>query len=214
MQARYPYVFFDLDGTLTDSAPGILNSCEYALSRLGISRAREDMYAFIGPPLLDTFTKVTGSPDLGQKALVLYREYFADRGIFENSVYPGIGELLRELAAAGCKNVLATAKPLVYAQRILEHFGLAGYFYYIGGADLNGPVRTKYGVIERDLATTGANPACVLMVGDRRDDVDAAQGLGIATAAAGWGYAEEGEVDHADFVCAKPEDVYAIALGQ
>ena len=214
MQPRYPLVFFDLDGTLTDSAPGILNSCEYALSRLGISLAREEMYAFIGPPLLDTFTKVTKSPELGQRALGLYREYFSEKGIFENSVYPGIEELLRDLAAAGCKNVLATAKPEVYARRILEHFGLAGYFAHIGGADLNGPVRTKYGVIERDLEATGADPAHVLMVGDRRDDVDAAQGLGIATAAAAWGYAEKGEVDHADFVCQAPADVYAIALGQ
>lgn len=214
MQPRFPTVFFDLDGTLTDSAPGILNSCEYALSRLGIGMEREAMYAFIGPPLLDTFTRVTGSPELGKRALDLYREYFADRGIFENSVYPGIGELLRDLVAAGCRNVLATAKPEVYARRILEHFGLARYFAYMGGADLNGPVRTKYGVIERDLAITRADPSLVLMVGDRRDDVDAAKRLGIATAAAGWGYAEPGEVDHADFVCRTPGEVYATALGQ
>lgn len=212
MQPRYSHVFLDLDGTLTDSAPGILNSCEYALTRLGLSVPRSALYAFIGPPLLDSFTKITGSSEKGQEALRLYREYFTEKGLYENSVYPGIEDLLAELAEAGCRNVLATAKPLVYARRILEHFNLARYFVHLGGADLNGPVRTKKGVIERDLAQTGAKAEEVLMVGDRSDDVNAALELGLACAAAGWGYAKPGEVDHATFVCAKPADVAALIL--
>ncbi len=214
MQVRYPTVFFDLDGTLTDSAPGILNSCEYALSALGIHMARQEMYAFIGPPLLDSFTKITGSEELGRKALVLYREYFSEKGIFENSVYPGIPELLQALQEAGCASVLATAKPLVFARRILDYFDLTRWFAHVGGADLQGPVKGKYEVLVRDLAETGADPATVLMVGDRSDDVDAAQRLGLATAAAGWGYAREGEVAHADCVCARPEDVRRYVLGR
>lgn len=213
MQVRYPYVFFDLDGTLTDSAPGILNSCEYALSHLGMHVERQKLYAFIGPPLLDSFTKITGSAELGRKALGLYREYFADRGIFENSVYPGIPDLLQTLHEAGCRNVLATAKPLVFAARILDYFDLTRWFSHVGGADLSGPVKGKYEVLVRDLTDTKADPATVLMVGDRNDDVDAAQKLGLATAAAGWGYAAPGEVDHADCFCQSPEDVRRVVLG-
>lgn len=209
---RFSHVFFDLDGTLTDSAPGILNSCEYALSRLGMRMAREDMYAFIGPPLLDTFTNLLKSDELGQKALVLYREYFADRGIFENSVYPGVVEMLEALYQAGKKLVLATAKPEAFARRIMAHFELERYFVHLGGADMNGPVRGKLQVIERDLAIVGADPASTLMVGDRREDVDSAKKQGLSTAAAAWGYASPGEVDHADFVCASPNEVVRVVL--
>ena len=212
MQPRYSHVFFDLDGTLTDSAPGILNSCEYALSHMGLTIPRSELYAFIGPPLLDSFTKVTGSREKGQEALHYYREYFSEKGLYENSVYPGIEGLLARLSEAGCRNVLATAKPLVYAVRILEYFGLDRYFAHMGGADLNGPVRSKKGVLERDLAETGANPGDVLMVGDRSDDVNAALDLNLACAAAGWGYAAPGEVDHATFVCARPADVADLVL--
>lgn len=212
-QGRFTHVFLDLDGTLTDSAPGILNSCEYALRRFGVEMDRGAMYAFIGPPLFETFARVLGSPEAGEKALAHYREYFADRGIFENSVYPGVEDALARLADAGCRLVLATAKPVVYAKRILDHFDLTRYFHHVGGADMHGPVRHKKGVIARDLDVTGADPASVLMVGDRREDVDAARELGLVTAAAAWGYASPGEVDHADHVCATPADVCRVVLG-
>lgn len=209
---HFSHVFFDLDGTLTDSAPGILNSCEYALSRLGVNIEREKMYAFIGPPLLDTFSSLLQSDEKGQEALRLYREYFADRGIFENSVYPGVCGMLDALHKAGVKLVLATAKPEAFARRIMAHFEIEHFFEHLGGADMNGPVRGKLQVIERDLEVVGAEPASTLMVGDRREDVDSARKLGLATAAAAWGYAGPGEVDHADFVCAAPDEVVKAVL--
>ncbi len=212
MGARFTHVFWDLDGTLTDSAPGILNSCEYALGRLGVSIPREDLYVFIGPPLLETFTRVTGTEEGGREGVRLYREHFSQRGIFENSVYPGVPEALEAVAAGGGRNVLATAKPLVFARRILEHFDLTRHFVFVGGADLDGPVHGKADVLRLDLGATGADPSRVLMVGDRRDDVDAAHGLGIACCGAAWGYASPGEIDHADFLCATPAAAAACAL--
>ncbi|MDO5538436.1 MAG: HAD hydrolase-like protein [Desulfovibrionaceae bacterium] len=209
---RYTHIFFDLDGTLTDSAPGILNSCEYALKRMGIERERKDLYVFIGPPLLESFTKISGSPEGGREGVRLYREYFAEKGIFENSVFAGVPEMLRALKDADRKLVLATAKPLVYARRILDHFDLARYFDYAGGADLEGGVHSKADVLRLDLGATGADPARVLMVGDRSDDVDAAKNLGIACAAARWGYAQPGEVDHAEYACHVPADVVKAGL--
>ncbi len=212
MSARFDHVFWDLDGTLTDSAPGILNACGYALSRLGVSLPREECYVFIGPPLLETFTRVTGSAEGGREGVRLYREYFSARGIFENSVYPGIPEALAAVAAAGRKNVLATAKPLVFARRILDHFDLTRHFACVGGADLDGPVHGKADVLRLDLDATGADPSRVLMIGDRRDDVDAARGLRLACCGVTYGYAAPGEIDHADFLCATPAEAAACAL--
>ena len=211
---RHTHVFFDLDGTLTDSAPGILNSCEYALSKLGVRMERGAMYAFIGPPLLDTFTKVLESEEKGREALRLYREYFAGKGIFENSVYPGVRQMLERLRDAGAQLVLATAKPEPFARRIMDHFDLARHFVHLGGADMDGPVRSKRQVIERNLATVSASPGATLMVGDRREDVDSANRLGLSTAAALWGYAGPGEVDHADFLCATPDEVTNVVLAK
>ncbi len=208
----FTHVFFDLDGTLTDSAAGILNSCEYALDRLGLSVPREELYAVIGPPLLDSFRVYTGSEAGAREALRLYREYFTETGIFENEVYPGVPGMLSAIVEAGGKNVLATAKPLVFARRILDHFDLARYFSYAGGVDMEGPVYGKEDVIALDLRETGAAPQNVLMAGDRRDDVDAAHSLGLRCAGVRWGYAAPGEIDHAEWLCDSPADLALLAV--
>ncbi len=212
MRARFSHIFFDLDGTLTDSAPGILNSCEYALKHMGYSLPRQELYALIGPPLLDTFTELTGSEESGREGVRLYREYFSGKGIYENSVYPGVPDMLEAVVAAGIPCVLATAKPLIFARRVLDYFDLTKYFAFVGGADLSGPVRGKVEVLKLDLRITGADPARVLMVGDRRDDVDAAAGLGIVSCGVRYGYASVGELDHADYLCATPAEVVPLAL--
>ncbi len=212
MGQKLQYVFWDLDGTLTDSAPGILNSCEYALSRMGVLVPRKELYTFIGPPLLESFSHILGSDEKGRRATALYREYFSEKGLFENSVYPGVPETLAGIAASGIKNVLTTAKPLVYARRILEHFSLSRYFHLLGGADLDGPLHSKQDVLADNLKRLGCDRASVLMVGDRSDDIDAARSLSVASCGVLYGYASPGELDKADYLCASAPDVMGIAV--
>ncbi len=212
MGQKLQYVFWDLDGTLTDSAPGILNSCEYALSRMGVLVPRKELYTFIGPPLLESFSHILGSDEKGRRATALYREYFSEKGLFENSVYPGVPETLAGIASAGIKNVLTTAKPLVYARRILEHFSLSRYFHLLGGADLDGPLHSKQDVLADNLKRLGCDRAYVLMVGDRSDDIDAARSLSVASCGVLYGYASPGELDKADYLCASAPDVMGIAV--
>ncbi len=212
MGQKLQYVFWDLDGTLTDSAPGILNSCEYALSRMGVLVPRKELYTFIGPPLLESFSHILGSDEKGRRATALYREYFSEKGLFENSVYPGVPETLAGIDSAGIKNVLTTAKPLVYARRILEHFSLSRYFHLLGGADLDGPLHSKQDVLADNLKRLGCDRASVLMVGDRSDDIDAARSLLVASCGVLYGYASPGELDKADFLCASAPEVMGIAV--
>ena len=212
MGQRLQYVFWDLDGTLTDSAPGFLNSCEYALKKMGVLVPREELYTFIGPPLLESFAHILGSREKGREATALYREYFSRTGLFENSVYPGVPETLAGIADAGIKNVLTTAKPLVYARRILDHFDLSRHFHLLGGADLDGPLHSKQDVLADNLRRLGCDRGSVLMVGDRSDDIDAARVLSVASCGVLYGYAAPGELDKADYLCAKAPDVMRLAL--
>ena len=122
----YTHIFFDLDGTLTDPGLGITNSVMHALERYGIPVSdRRDLYCFIGPPLVESFMRYYDFSAADARAAVdVYREYFADRGLFENELYPGIPALLARLRAAGLKLVMATSKPEAFAVRIAEHFGM------------------------------------------------------------------------------------------
>ncbi len=152
MQPRFHTVLFDLDGTLTDSAEGILNSVQYALQRIGRRFPREATRFMIGPPLKEGFAKLLGDSELALRCVGLYREYFRDRGIFENRVYPGVMDMLETLARAGVRSAVATSKPEPYARRIAEHFGLAPLLADVAGADMQGPVQAKKDVIGRCLA--------------------------------------------------------------
>lgn len=134
------YLFWDLDGTLTDPAEGITKSVQHALRCEGILvEDRTALYPFIGPPLRDAFMEQYGfSAGQAESAIVHYREYFSQTGIFENKVYPGIPSLLGELRAAGIRLILATSKPAVFARRILEHFDLLSCFTVLCGSELDG----------------------------------------------------------------------------
>src|ERR1700761_1047847 len=122
-------IFFDLDGTLTDPKPGITRSIQYALRQLDHTAPPEDELTWcIGPPLHASLKKLLGTDDLADRALVLYRERFGDVGLFENEVYPGIPDVLSALAKSGRRMFVATSKPVVYAERIIDHFNLGGYF--------------------------------------------------------------------------------------
>ncbi len=201
---KYDVILFDLDGTLTDSAEGIVNCAEYALNLMGITEPdRSRLLRFIGPPLVDSFMDFYGmSREDALKAVALYRERFPVKGIFENRVYEGIPEALDMLKKAGKRLAVATSKPEVYAKRILEHFELAEYFEAVTGAELNGERNAKSEVIEECLKRLG-NPdkGTVLMVGDRKHDVIGAKACGVDCAGVKFGYAEENELENAGAIC-------------
>lgn len=194
---KYDYLFFDLDGTLTDPALGITNSIMHALAGFGISVAdRRELYPFIGPPLLESFQKFYGfSPEQAQRALTLYREYFAPTGLFENTVYDGIPEMLARLQRQGAHIVLTTSKPEVYARRILEHFELDRYFYFIGGSTLAETRVAKAEVIEYCLENCGSpSRERVVMIGDREHDILGAKAAGVDSIGVLYGYGSREEL--------------------
>lgn len=194
---KYDYILFDLDGTLTDPALGITNSVIYALKKLGAPvESRDNYYRFIGPPLIDSFVNFCGfDEDKAREALKFYREYFTEKGIFENAVYDGIAALLRALNENGLSPVLATSKPEVFARQILEHFSLSEYFAFIGGADLEETRATKDAVIGYVLENIcNPPPERCLMVGDRKYDVCGASAHGIETIGVSYGYGTEDEL--------------------
>ena len=168
------YILFDLDGTLTDPGPGITNSVAYALERFSIFPAtREELFPYIGPPLTWSFQQYHGlTPQQAEEALGYYRERFAVKGLFENAVYPGIPAMLERLRRAGATLLIATSKPEEFTLRILEHFGLSGYFDFVGGNTLDEKRPTKEAVIsyikENYPAISSEN---AVMVGDRKYDV-------------------------------------------
>ena len=195
-----PVLFFDLDGTLTDSGPGIANSVAYALKHFGISVGdRRELYPFIGPALMDSFMEYCGfSREQALEAIKKYREYFVEKGMFENAVYPGIPELLAGLKKQGRRLAVATSKPEVFAQQILEHFGLSGYFQTITGSCLDGSRSQKAEVIACTLERLGLGAgADVLMIGDRRQDIEGARACGLPAAGVLYGYGSAEELTQA-----------------
>ena len=178
----YNIFFFFLDGTLTYSSLGIANSVIYALKKFGIEETdRRKLYSFIGPPLTVSFEKYCGfSKEETERAVEYYREYYRDRGIFENHVYDGMEEVLKELKNQGRTLVVATSKPEPFARQIIEHFRLAQYFDYVAGMELDGRRATKAEVIRYALdACKITDRSQVLMVGDREHDVIGAKAAGI-----------------------------------
>lgn len=191
-------VFFDLDGTLTNSAPGITNSIIYARKKWGLEAGTNaDYYHFIGPPMPQSYEQFWGfSHEDAVRFLQDYREYFADRGLFENEVYPGIMDLLEALKAAGKRLIIATTKPTGFSERIAERFGFARYFDMISGSDLHN-TNTKYAVIEAARAALGIDMSSAVMVGDRAHDVEGAHEHGIPCIGVTWGFAAPGELEDA-----------------
>lgn len=212
------YLLFDLDGTLTDPALGITNSVMYALRKLGAPVEERSFYnRFIGPPLLDSFARYCGfSPEKSRGALRLYREYFTDRGIYENVVYDGIPMLLADLQAAGYKLVVATSKPELFAKQIFDHFGMTKYFSFIGGADMEETRATKDAVIGYVLESLGnPPPEKCLMVGDREYDVCGAEKCGMDAVGVLYGYGSREELTAvgAKYIAESVADLRRLLLG-
>lgn len=217
----YDYLLFDLDGTLTDPEEGITKCVQYALEHFGIKETdRTKLTGFIGPPLLDSFQEFYGlDKKQALEAVEKYRERFETVGLFENEVYPGIKEMLAALQDEGKVLGVATSKPDVFANRILEHFGLSGYFTVICGASLDHKVRsTKADVIREALQELKITPdearEKVLMIGDRKHDVIGAREAGIPCIGVEFGYAEPGELKEygADYIASTVRELQEVFL--
>ena len=211
-------ILFDLDGTITDSQLGITRSAAYALERFGIHiEDPATLKFFVGPPLHDSFMEHYGfSSEDAARAVETYREYYREKGILENEVYPKISQLLADLKAKGKTVIMATSKPTVFAKRILEYFSLDGYFSYVSGAELSGVRNNKDEVIEYALEQCGITDRsqCV-MVGDRKHDIIGAKKTGLASVGVLYGYGdrEELEAAGADCIAADVDELWDILLG-
>lgn len=206
-------LLFDLDGTLTDPAPGITACIRHALIAMG--RTPPPAHALthcIGPPLrasLADLLEVAADSDEAGRALTLYRERFAETGMFENRVYDGIPDLLEDLTQAGRRLFVATSKPTHYARPILAHFALDRYFEAIHGSELDGTRTEKGALLAHILETRGLAAGEAAMIGDRRHDVEGARENGLWAIAVGYGYGTNEELAAAgpDVLCATPADI-------
>jgi phosphoglycolate phosphatase-like HAD superfamily hydrolase len=187
-------VIFDLDGTLTDSAEGIVASFLHALGHIGAPVPDGDLVArIVGPPMDDTFHAMLD--ENAEEAITAFRTEYASRGWAMNTLFDGIEPLLTDLRAAGVRLAVGTSKLEPTARRILAHFGLDGYFEVIAGADPDGSRKSKEDVLAHALSQLQPLPERVLMVGDRSHDVHGAAAHGIDTVVVGWGY---GQADFPD----------------
>lgn len=212
------YLLFDLDGTLTDPMEGITKSVQYALRSFGIDvEDRTELCRFIGPPLKESFEKFYGfEPEKAEEAVAKYREYFTPTGIFENEVYEGIPKMLKSLKEAGKTLILATSKPTLYAERILGHFGLDGYFTFVAGSNFDGTRVKKAEVIAYALEENKiSDRSAVIMVGDREHDILGAKAVGVESVGVlyGYGNAEEFAQAGADYVAETVEQLEELLLG-
>ena len=197
---NYDYVLFDLDGTITDSAAGIINSVIYALGKYGITVSdRSELNKFLGPPLEESFEIYFGFSKTEVKNVVkYYREYYRDKGIFENLVYEGFEDLLKSLKANNKTLIVATSKPEAFARQILDHFDISKYFMYIAGSNFDGSRTKKDEIIEYAMkACNISDMSRVIMVGDREHDIIGAKKVGVDSIGALYGYASGTELEDA-----------------
>ena len=197
---KYSTILFDLDGTLTDSSKGIINSIIYALKKYDINDY--DMLLlkkFLGPPLHESFEKYFGfDKEKSLQAVKFYREYFSTKGLLENEVYCGVNDLLQNLKENGKTLIVATSKPQPFTDRIMEHFDLVKYFNFIAGSNMDTTRSKKAEVIEYALSECNINDKSkVVMIGDRAEDIIGAQTVGIDSIGVEYGYGSFDELKNA-----------------
>ncbi len=203
-------ILFDLDGTLTDPKPGITRSIIYALERMGHESLSEDELTWcIGPPIQESFAKIldTEDPAALSKAVGLYRERFTETGLFENEVYPHIRSVLATLRDLGHILYVATSKPAPFAERIVRHFEIHRFFAHVYGSELDGTRSNKAELVAHILHQEGLRSG--VMIGDRRQDIDAAQKNQLASIGVLYGYGSQQELTDAgaDELAADPADI-------
>ncbi|HSQ04491.1 MAG TPA: HAD hydrolase-like protein [Burkholderiales bacterium] len=202
-------VLIDLDGTLTDPREGMFACFRHALAAVdcGIP-SDKTLEACIGPPVHESLRRFLGTEkeDRFEEALVSYRERFSSKGLYENAVYPGVREALVQLRGRGVSLHLATSKPLVYATRIMAHFGLTRFFSSIHGSELDGTRSHKDELIRHIIETESLERSATRMVGDRAYDVIGAKANGVIPVGVLWGYGTREELlsAGAQFLCERP----------
>jgi phosphoglycolate phosphatase len=205
-------VLLDLDGTLVDSAPGIVQTISFTLREMGqpVPPIAELLH-WVGPPLPESFHLLGGIPRSDvDTALAIYRERYVDIGAYDAKLFDGVGALLRDLKARNTTLALATSKPHTPAILMLEHFTLAHHFDVIATAwddETRGEKPLIVGDALKELNEKGHNIDSIVMVGDRIHDVDGAREHGIPSIIVGWGYGTGNEWSHADFVAHTPRQL-------
>ena len=211
-------IFFDLDGTLTDSKEGIIKCIDYALEKLGYPVPKGfNINDCLGPPLRVSFRRLLNSNDevLIERAVATYRERFSTIGLFENKVYPGIPELLSALHEKSLKLYVVTSKPKIFAGRIMEHFQLAHRFDAIYGTELNGRFDNKADLIEFILQNRKLRAEETVMIGDKREDIVAGKANLTRTIGVTYGYGSLQEITEAapDGICGSPSEIQKLIMG-
>ncbi|MDE7352360.1 MAG: HAD hydrolase-like protein [Acetatifactor sp.] len=214
------YLLFDLDGTLTDPKVGICTCVQYALASFGIQEPDLDkLEPFIGPPLKESFMEFYQmDPETADAAVEKYRERFRDTGIFENKLYDGVPEMLKTLCGKGLFLAVASSKPTVFVERILEHFNIARYFKVVVGSELDGTRVNKDEVVEEALKRLFEDKPVqkdqVYMIGDRKFDVEGARALGVESVGVTYGYGrlEELKAARADYIVRSVEELQKFLL--
>jgi phosphoglycolate phosphatase len=206
---------FDLDGTLTDPKPGITRCIQYALSELGYPLPDvEDLSLCIGPPLQQSFAELLKTSDsvMIQRAVSFYRERYSSIGLFENTLYRGIPEILQSIRSAGYQTFVATSKPHVYANRIINHFSLSSLFDRIYGSELDGTRSMKGDLIRHILETEQITPENTVMIGDRKHDMIGAKQNHVCAIGVTYGYGDREELaDHgASAIANTPSEILSI----
>lgn len=214
---NYQYILFDLDGTLTDSQIGITTCVAYALEDFGIHTENlEELKKFIGPPLKESFMKYYNLTDEeGDKAVEKYRERFATIGLYENEVYEGIPLLLEKLKKQGKTLLVATSKPTVYSEKILEHFGLNKYFHFVAGSELDGTRVNKAEVIQYALENNAITDLKkVVMIGDKEHDIIGANVCRVDSVGVLYGFGDRDELEKqgATYIAETVNDLEKILL--
>ena len=197
----YDLCLFDLDGTLTDPMIGITKSYQYALAAFGIHEKPEDLAKFIGPPIRENFRDFYGFSDSDtEKAVAIFREYFSEKGLLENTIYPEIPDALKKLEDSGKTLAVATSKVTVYTHPILKHFNIDKHFAFVSGDEMDGR-NTRNGKsdiirIALDALDPERNMRAV-MIGDRKHDILGAKDIGIDSIGVTWGYGSRAELEEA-----------------
>jgi len=208
--SRYSTVFFDLDGTVTDSGQGCLNGVRYMFEKIGFTGYDEKkLKRFLGPPVIHHLISEYGfEKELAEKAYVYYREYYINKGIYENRPYGGIGEAIKKIKDSGKAVYIATSKPLPQALSVLERFGLKELFDGVFGAQPERGITLKKDVLENAIKTIGGAGSAV-MVGDRFYDIEGGKHVGIDTVGVLYGYGDLNELEGAgcDYITDTVDDL-------
>lgn len=192
---HYTHLFLDLDGTLSDSAPGIVRSAQYALEAFGIHVDNlDDLLCFVGPPLEESFQEFYHlTPSQADEAVKVYRRRYEKIGVYENALYPGIPQFLDKARQAGKVLMVATSKPQRMADLVLSHFGIAARFAFVGGRE-DSSRRTKEEVIRYVMKENGlTRTEDIVMIGDRKHDVLGAKAVGLDSVGVLYGYGSRDE---------------------